>query len=273
MGNDHEAVAVAQRSGQPVPALLMRRSLSAAGLPAVMLVVVVIWALGAVGLLTGTLINAEGIDQQVGVITRRVSRIDRDVEAVRLAARTDRLARRIFAQARPLAGELGTVVDHTSSIDRRASSILGHAQRITGEVLGIHGTVGRLLATVDSIHAHVGSIHGTVGALGGEVRSIDSRAHSIRRHVGSIRAGAASIHRRFAGILRVADRIDSGVRAINLRALTAIAVVRPIFANLTSVLAQLGPPGREHGTSRDATIGGHVHSVDCRLNAGTPPYC
>ncbi len=74
------------------------------GLAGQILVGVVAWALGAVLLLTNTLVAAQQIDSRVDRITHTVGPIDHDLDSVSLAAETNRIAGEINTAANAAVG-------------------------------------------------------------------------------------------------------------------------------------------------------------------------
>ncbi len=220
------------------------------------LALVLVWALVAVLLLTGTLTTANSIDEEVGVITDRTSEIDRDLEAIGLAERTARISRRILHEVRPLDNRLGEVVDETASIERSADSILAKSRAIN--------------ATARSINATVGSINATVVSLAGTVFSIEGTVHSINASAGAIEGDTGRIESNLTSVFAETRSIDVGVKGINLHARGVIAVVGEIEEDLTRVRRELGPG---HGDfHEDLTIHGHAHDIDCTFNR-EKEYC
>src|SRR5690242_5784173 len=88
-----------------------------AGLAGKILVGVIAWALGAVLLLTNTLVAAQQIDTRVDRITHTVGPIDHDLDSVALAIKTNDLAGQILTAAKPLSGQADQVIQATTSID------------------------------------------------------------------------------------------------------------------------------------------------------------
>jgi hypothetical protein len=252
------------------------------GIAGLVLVIVIAWALAAVLMLTGTLINAREIDDQVKIINSQVTPIDRDLNNVRLLERTTRLSERIRRAAQPLTGQLDQVIVSARAIDRSVRSILATAgdindtaNTIQGTVLDINDTARAINATVTSIRGRVGAIHGNVLTIGARVRGINDNVVSINRLVRSIQSSARSI-------LTTARQIDNGgptggVAAINRRADAGIGEVRGIRIDLANVLAQVGlGTASGHGPSGNATIHGHANSIDCSrvINLfGPTAYC
>src|SRR5260221_9432948 len=94
-----------------------------AGLAGKLLVGVIAWALGAVLLLTNTLVAAQQIDTRVDRITHTVGPIDHDLDSVALAVKTNEIAGEINAAAKPLSGQAGPIIDTTATIHPSPNSI------------------------------------------------------------------------------------------------------------------------------------------------------
>ena len=244
-------------------------------LPGLLLVIVIFWALAAVLMLTGTLINAREIDETVDVINEEVAAsdgIDKDLDNVKLAAETNRLTIRIRRRAAPLTGQADQIIRSARSIDGKVDSILSTANSINDTADSINGTVRSIGDNVDSIGSTVVSIHGLVQGIGSDVFTINRTASSILQRVGpvnatdpsSINASVGRILSDVTGINREVRQIDPGVAAINRRADRAIGLARGIKGDFEGILANVGvgsPAG--HGSNARATIHGHANSIDC----------
>ncbi len=269
-------------------------------LPGIVLVIIIAWALAAVLMLTGTLVNAREIDKVVPLINNQVSPIDKDLDNVRLAAETARISGRIERAARPLVGKTDRIITEARSIDQKVETILGTAQSINetakvingtvrsinGKVSTINGNVVSINDTVNSIQGNALEINRTVGSIGSRATSINARAGSIFRGVGpvgasddSIKASVGRITRTFKLLDPETISIDSGVAAINRRAIRTIDGVGALKSDFGPILVKVGPgllgaPG--HGTEGPAAIHGHANSIDCAplINvAGPTQYC
>ncbi len=247
-------------------------------LPGLLLVIVIFWALAAVLMLTGTLINAREIEDDVAVINNQVTPIDEDLDNIKLAAETNRIATRIREAATPLTGQLDDVISAARSIDRRASSILSTAGDINETAGAINGTVRSINANVTSISGSVVSIHGTVQDIGasvdsihGTVRSIFANVVNIFSTVGpagatdrSIRGNVRRILRTFVALRPEVNSIDRGVSAINRRADRAADAARLLHSDLSRVSNQVGP-GHNAPSLNGLSIHGHANSIDCAV--------
>jgi len=265
------------------------------------LVVVIVWALAAVLMLTGTLVNAREIENTLPLINSQVLPIDEDLDNVKLAQETARLTERIRVAAAPLSDQADRILGEAQSIDRTAASILTTARSINGTAEAINGNVLAINDTVGAINSNVVSINGTVNSIGGSVSSINSRVSSVGADVASINARAGSILakvgprdaadgdsirasvRSILGRLTVLDpetqSIDTGVAAINRRADAGIGLAEQVKGDfgpiLTLVGREPGDPGL-HSTDGPGTIHGHANSIDCStlLNiAGPTQFC
>lgn len=226
-----------------------------AGLASTALVIVIAWALGAVLMLTGTLVAAQQIDEQVAVITTNVSEIDDDLDAIRLTQRTNEVAADILAAAEPLDDQLGEVVASVEGIDRHVVSILDHAG-------SINETAGSINETVGSINANARSINATVDGINANFAAILETARSI--NCGGIGRG---------GIQTLAQQREicgtQGVPGINNRADVVIATAQAIRRDTTDILGHVtidGANAEQHGGPADARIHGHANSIDCQVD-------
>ncbi|MGI8946126.1 MAG: hypothetical protein ACR2GL_07815 [Thermoleophilaceae bacterium] len=267
-------------------------------LPGLVLVVVIFWALAAVLMLTGTLINAREIDETVDVINAQVSPIDEELNNVKVLEEVTRSTVRIDAAAKPLSGQADQILSAAGAIDKSVKSILGTAgsinetaKSINETAKSINGTVSSINGTVNSIGSTVVSINGTVNSIGSSVSSINRLAGTILATVGradatdatSINASVGRILTSLRSIDRLTKRIDNGgptggAAAINRRADRAIDVVTAVNGDTEGILADVG-----FGTTADGSpdhgrgnIHGHANSIDCSplLNIiGMTPYC
>lgn len=209
------------------------------GLAGKILVGVIAWALGAVLMLTSTLVAAQQIDERVAVITTEVSPIDKDLDSVVLAETTNSVAREILEAAKPLSAQAGQVIDATEGIMARADSINSTAGQINSSVDSISGHVR-------SINANALSINGSVRAINGTAKSINETVRSINGNVGSINGTVKGIEGNVRSILGVATEIrgphevqgfGTGVAGINRRADAVIALVQGIKSDTGNILS------------------------------------
>jgi len=156
-------------------------------LPGLMLVIVIFWALAAVLMLTGTLINAREIEDTVEVINGEVSStdgIDKDLDSVKELEQTRRTVASIRDAADPLTGQADQIIAAATAINRSARSILSTAGSINSTAKSINSTVLSINASVNSIGASVVQINQRVNSIGASVTSINSLARSIDAAVG-----------------------------------------------------------------------------------------
>ncbi len=270
-------------------------------LPGIVLVVVIVWALAAVLMLTGTLVNAREIEKTLPLIKAQVFPIDEELDNVKLAEETARLTEKIREAAAPLSDQADRIIVEAKEIDRNAASILVTARSINetantinGNVLAINDTVSAINSNVVSINGTVDSIGGSVfqindrvSTVGGNVASINSRVGSVLAAVGTTNAGddgsiaatVDSILATFRTLEPETRSIDVGVAAINRRADAGIGSVGLIQGDLASVSTLVGRvPGDPalHSTDGPGTIHGHANSIDCAplINVlGPTQYC
>ncbi len=158
-------------------------------LPAIMLFVIILWALAAVFMLTRILASAVEIDDKVAFITTQTSPIDRETDGVKLAGRTAVISTEILDRADGLTGMFAEIVKSGDGIEASAVSINNSAQlinssvkTINGSARSINGIVIGINSQLESIHANAASINTSVHQIGGsfdgilgEVITIDAR--------------------------------------------------------------------------------------------------
>jgi len=187
-----------------------------------MLVVIVVWALTAVVLLTGTLITAQRIDNRVGVINSEVSPIDEDLDSVVLAVETGRIAGEINTAAKPLTAQFTQIIESGDGIEASAASIAERAKQINANAESINSTVGSINSNVSEIGVGADEIGASIGSINANARSINSSVDGI--------SGS------FVGIDGEVRSIHDEVRGINTRADTVIGISRGIKGNTEGIL-------------------------------------
>jgi methyl-accepting chemotaxis protein len=231
-------------------------------LPGLVLVIVIFWALAAVLMLTGTLINANEIKDTVGVINEQVSStngIDKDLDSVKELVKTRKTVASIRDAAEPLSGQADQILSAAGAINRNAKSILGTAGSINTTAKSINSTVVSINSSVNSIGASVVEINQRVNSIGASVSSINSLARSIFASVGpagatdstSIKASVTRIKGQLESVNGHVASIDRGVAAINGRADKAIDLAKLIKSDFDGVLS---------GVNK---IDAHANSIDC----------
>jgi hypothetical protein len=229
----------------------------------VVLVVVVLWALIAVVLLTGTLINARQIESRVKQVNAAVDPIQGHTAQINLAKRTVVLTSEIKAAANPLSGQLQQVIVAAGNIDRHVVSILSHAQAIGGVVATIGSTVQAIGSNVQGIGSSVASISHSVSSINSSVNGIHSDVSTVYGNVGQFNAGTSistdvnGISGTLDHVLPVATSIRNGIIGINNRAVTILSEVKLIHSDFVQILSGVGTAV---GTP---TILGHANSIDC----------
>ena len=211
-----------------------------AGLAGKILVGVIAWALGAVLLLTNTLVAAQQIDTRVDRITHTVGPIDHDLDSVELLDRTNAVAEQILAAAKPLSGQAGQIVDATTSIDGSAKSIDSAVGQIGDSVKGIDGSARSINTNVLEINKTVKDINGTARTISGTVNGIDHNVGSIGGSVKGISGSLAAVldvARQIRGDHAVTGPTGVGIAAINRRAGAIIELVRAIKGDTENILA------------------------------------
>jgi methyl-accepting chemotaxis protein len=211
------------------------------GLAGKILVGVVAWALGAVLLLTSTLITAQQIDTRVNRITHTVGPIDHDLDSVALAAETNRIAGEIQTAAKPLSGQADQIIAATGSIDTSAKSINSDVLQIGDSVNGIARDAGSINSNVTEINKTVKDINGTAKAISGTVNQIDGNVASIGGTVHGIDGNLSSVLETARSIrgdhVAPGSAFGSGIAGIDRRADMVIALVQSIKADTGNILA------------------------------------
>ena len=226
------------------------------GLAPAILILIVVWALAAVLMLTGTLVAANQIDDSVAIIKPEVNDIGTDTEAIALAARTAVISGQIKRAAMPLTGQLSDTLAAAKDIDRIAKTILRTATTINQTATTINGNVTPINTTVNGIGSSAAAINTSVLAIGGNARSINASARSINSLTDSINASARGIRGNASTILADVNQIEPEVAGINRRAEDVQDIARPIGSDLSTVLDLVGGTGPN-------TINGHANSIDC----------
>jgi uncharacterized protein YoxC len=214
------------------------------GLAGKILVGVVAWALGAVLLLTNTLVTAQQIDTRVDRIRHTVTPIDHNLDSVKLAVETNRIAQQILAAAKPLSGQADQIIQSTASIDGTARSINTNVDEIGRSVQGIDGSVHSINANVVDVNATAKDINATVRTIGATVNGIDG-------NVAGISGSVIGISRNLAAVLEVGRSIrgehatplsgfGDGIAAINRRADAIIALVVGVKGDTANILGHVG---------------------------------
>ncbi len=279
----------------------------APALPGIVLVVVIVWALAAVLMLTGTITNAREINNAIPIINSQVLPIDEDLDNVKLAKETADLTVKIRDAAAPLSDQADRIITEAQSIDRNAASILVTARAINDTAKAINANALSINDTVSTINSNVVSIHGRVQSIGASVASIGSRVSNvggnvaqINRRVGTVLGAVGAADSREGGSIRATvnnilgtfvalepvtrsingspgDRGIDGVAAINWRGDVAIGGARLIKGDFEGILTQVGVGSSEgHRAGGGATIHGHANSIDCAplINVlGPTQYC
>ncbi len=228
------------------------------GLAPAILILVIVWALAAVLMLTGTLVAAGQIDDSVAVIKPEVGAINTDTKAIELAEKTNQLTIQIRRAAVPLTGELDDTLTAARGIDTTAKSILRKAGAINQTAGDINGTVKLIGTTVSSIGSNVSSIGGNVQSINRNARSINASARSINANAMSINASAKGIDSSGESILTQVKSIEPAVAGINNRAVVIQGIGRDLGGDLAQVRKLVG---QSNGDAN--TIINHANSIDC----------
>jgi methyl-accepting chemotaxis protein len=206
------------------------------GLAPTLLVVIIVWALAAVLMLTGTLVAARSIDRDVKIITPEYNDIGTNAHAIALTTQTAHVSGQIRVAAKPLSGELAQTLIAARGIDSVARSILGRAGSINGVVRSINASVSTIHGTVGAIGSNISDVEANARAINASARSIRASALSINASARSISSSVASIRSRGGGILSTVHSIDRRVAGDNALARQIRDGAGPIADDLHAVL-------------------------------------
>jgi ABC-type transporter Mla subunit MlaD len=237
------------------------------------LVGAIAWALGAVLLLSSTLVSAQQIDRRVDVIKHTVTPIDHDLDSVRLTGEIAATAAQIDAAGKPLPGQLDQVVQATGSIDTSAKSILASSESINRSVHSIDDSAR-------SINENSRSINGTVRSINGTSHDIETTVRSVLSNSEGINASARGINDSFGAVLGLTESIKGpadvpsgtygdGFAGSSRRALRVITNVANIRSDLDRVLEVL-PSIIKHAQSIDGKTPGTGYGATLSLLRRTP---
>lgn len=221
------------------------------GLAPALLVLVLVWALVAVLLLTGTITAANRIDKSVKVIKPEVGSIKGDSKNIALAKKTAKISGRIKTAATPLTGELNSTIGAARNIDGTAKSILLRVLSINNVAGAINGNVRDINTTVHGIDSNVSGINANTDAINANAKAINASARSINSRASSINSDVKSIRGRAGRINTTAISIDGRVSGINARAVAARGVVALIKNDLDAILKGA------------LSINNHANQIDC----------
>ncbi len=212
------------------------------GLAPTLLVIVIVWALAAVLMLTGTLVAAKRINRDVDIIRPEVNNIGTDTRGIKLAIKTANVSKQINDAAQPLAKEVSDTLGAARTIDVTAKSILKKAGSIRGVVGDIGTNVQAIRTTVNAIGANASSINSNVVAINASAKNINASARSINSDARAINASVVGIRSSGTGIIGQVRTIDNGpgseggAAGINRRAVTARKILASAGADLAEVL-------------------------------------
>jgi len=221
------------------------------GLPQVVLTILIAWALTAVLLLTGTLINAREIDRRVLYIDSQLSPINASTADIALAGKTVGISHNILIAAAPLNAGFVKINNSVIDINNTVQTILSTAQKINTKVKGIGATVAPIHSTVLSINNDVtGSITPKLNTVGGDVGTIHSTVVSIQSRASSILGTARNIQSLLVTINGDIDSVNSAVSGTNDN-------IKSDFTNINQLV------GNDGGVMGEQTINAHANSIDC----------
>jgi len=223
------------------------------GLPQVVLAILIAWALSAVLLLTGTLINAREIDRRVLYINSQLAPINADTADIALAGKTVGISHNILTAAAPLAAGFVKINNSVIDINNVVAHILKTAQAINVKVKGIGATVAPIHQTVLSINSDVtGSITPDLSTVGNDVSTIHSTVVAIHSRAVSILSSANAIH---SLIITINGDVDSVNAAVD-----ATSNSDNIFNDFNGINLLVGNDG---GVMGEQTINAHANSINC----------
>jgi len=221
------------------------------GLPQVVLAILIAWALTAVLLLTGTLINAREIDRRVLYINSQLAPINASTSYIALAGKTVGISHNILTAAAPLGAGFVKINNSVIHINNTVQKILNTAKAINIKVKGIGATVAPIHQTVLAINNDVsGSITPGLATVGADVGTIHSTVQSINARATTILATAKSINGLIITINGDIDKVNSAVSGADHNILFD-------FNNINLLV------GNDGGVMGSQTINAHANSIDC----------
>ena len=208
--------------------------LGRSALPAIMLFVIILWALIAVFMLTRILASAVEIDDKVAYITTQTSPIDRETDGVRLAGETVVISTEILDRADGLTGMFAEIVKSGDGIEASAVAILDSAQKINSSVKTINGSAR--------------SINGIVVGINSQLESVHANADSINTSVHQILGSFNGI---LGEVITIEDRLD---RASAEQADPVLALVRGIKGDTATIIGLVNDINRNASSINNAPI-------------------
>lgn len=234
----------------------MQQRFKSNALPGLMLVIIVIWALSAVLMLTGTLGAANRIEERVNTINSDVAPIDTELDTVPILTDVSKTAEDIRVAAAPLTGGLGKVVEDVGTIDTSAKSILVSATEINGKVKTINTSANEINGSVNTIGPSIFAIEGTANEINGSVDTINGSFVGINTNVQDIQNNLVTTSKQVDRLIGQVTQLKSDTGTIspivdqinaNARAIRASPVVlNPANASVmhqTISASTLAPPG------------------------------
>jgi uncharacterized protein YoxC len=196
------------------------RSLKPGQLPVIALIVVLVWVVFAVAMLTGTLLSARNIDNQVVEINKVYPQVHKNLGAVPLAFETARVAGEIDKAAKPVGPAFTKVVEDVNGIQASVESILAAGGEINASVKSINAGVH----SIDSVVVPIGQV---LGEVKDDVDCINDSVHGIDH--------------KFDKILDTSRDIRDQVKGINHRADIIIDTVKDIKDNTNLLVDKILP--------------------------------
>lgn len=197
-------------------------------LPVIALVVVVVWALFAVLMLTGTLVAANTIQKRVVSINETYPEVAQDTGSIPLAFETGKIAGEINEAVKPIGPQFTQIVDAVKSID---ASVTG----IGESVASINTSVHEINGTVHTIGGVVGDIQTGLTAVNKNVQDINDTAHGIKRNFDQILGNATEIDDRLVKADHQVEHVIDGAKGIRGDLDAAIPVVGDILKNAKAI--------------------------------------
>jgi hypothetical protein len=183
------------------------RRLTSQALPAIMLVIVVLWALTAVIFLTGILAAANRIESRVGIINSSLTPINSKLNTVPVLAKVSDSANQIRVAAANLSPTIGRIADSASTID-------GSLKQVNETVGPINQSAKQINASVLTINKSVGTIAPNLVTVLGSAKSINANVHSIDGELAGTLDNVYDIRSRVVVVTGQADDIVRSARDI-----------------------------------------------------------
>lgn len=182
----------------------MAQRLRLQALPAIMLVIVVLWALTAVIFLTGTLAAANDIEVRVGTINSALTPVNNKLNTVPVLMSVADNANKIRDAAANLSPTVGRIAESAGSIDSSLKQVNDAVGPINKAVNQINGSVLEINKSVRAVAPNLVSVLGSVKSINANVHSIDGELAGTLDNVYNIRSR----------VVLITDQVNDVIRSV-----------------------------------------------------------